>query len=82
MMRETYRPHSLLPGTPEDAIWLLRKCWQLGDTMRIAEWLGLEYIPPTVPQDMDLDDEWLFMIADARKWIDDIYRRLYEPTPA
>jgi hypothetical protein len=50
--------------------------------MRIAEWLGLEYIPATAPQGVDLDDEWRFMIADARKWIDDIYRRLYEPAPA
>jgi hypothetical protein len=49
--------------------------------MRICEWLGLEYIPPRPPPGMDLDDEWLLMVEHARKWIEDIYRRLYEQEP-
>ncbi|HWF70869.1 MAG TPA: hypothetical protein VG187_15155 [Mycobacterium sp.] len=44
----------------------------------MAEWLGLEYVPPTPPSGMDLSDEWRFMVEHARKWIEDIYRRLYE----
>jgi hypothetical protein len=82
MIRENYRSYGLLPGVPEDALYLLRRAWKCGETMRIAEWLGLEYIPPTAPEGMDLSDEWAFHVAHARTWIDDIYRRLYEQPPA
>lgn len=82
MSHTNHGKRGLLPGCRADAIWLLRKCWQVGDTMRISEWLGLEYIPPTPPEGMDLTDEWRFMVEHARKWIDDIYHRLYEPVPA
>jgi hypothetical protein len=66
------------PGTIAVAVGRLRRCWQAGDATRVAEWLGLEYVPPTPPSGMDLSDEWRFMVEHARKWIEDIYRRLYE----
>ena len=76
-----YKKYRLLPGSRADAVWLLRRAWQVGETMRICEWLGLEYIPPTPPPGMDLDDEWRFMVEHARRWIEDIYRRLYGQEP-
>jgi hypothetical protein len=69
------------PLSRENAVRRLQRCWRAGDTMRICEWLGLEYIPPTPSPGMDLDDEWRFMIEHARRWIEDIYRRLYKQEP-
>ncbi|AFJ35479.1 MULTISPECIES: hypothetical protein [Mycobacterium] len=82
MSDNPYRKYSLLPYTRDKAIAMLRRCWQVGDTLAVAEWLGVEYIPPTPPEGMDLSDEWRYMVEDARKWLDDIYHRLYEPVHA
>jgi hypothetical protein len=77
-----HEKYTLLPNSRADAVWLLRRAWQVGDTMRICELLGVEYIPPMPSPDMDLDDEWRFMVEHARRWIEDIYRRLYEQEPS
>lgn len=82
-MRHTdYSKYSLLPGSREAAIWTLKRAWQLGDTDRVSEWLGIKYIPTPPPPGLDLDEEWAFAVADVRRWIEDIYHRLYEPVHA
>lgn len=68
--------------TKERALWTLKKAWQVGDTALITEWLAIEYIPTLPPPGLDLDEEWAFAVADVRKWIDDIYHRLYERVSA
>lgn len=66
----------------QDRIRFIKHCWHIGDTLHLERWLGIEYVPPTPPEGMDLDDEWRFMVEHAREWIIGIYRRLYEPAPA
>ena len=65
-----------------DRVLLWPYFWKIGDPTPIAEWLGIEYIPPTISDDMDLDDELELIVHHARKWITAVHQRLYEPVAA
>jgi len=54
--------------------WLAR----MGDPYPIAERLGIEYIPPTLPEGTDLSDEWKQHHLHAARWIRATYERIYE----
>ena len=75
------RRHWELNVPREDRIQLFKLFWRLGDPSPIAEWLGIEYIPPSLREGLDLDDELRLTIEHARRWIANVYRRLYEPVP-
>lgn len=66
----------------QDRIAFITYFWRIGDPAPIAEWLGIQYVPPTIPEDMDLDDQLAVTIGHAREWILGVYRRLYEPVNA
>jgi hypothetical protein len=51
---------------------------RIGDPSPIAEWLGIEYIPPSLPEGLDLDEEWEQHRLHAARWIRATYERLYE----
>lgn len=65
-----------------DRTLLFRYFWDIGDPTPIAEWLGIEYIPPAIPEGMNLDDELRLIVQHAREWISSVHRRLYEPATA
>jgi hypothetical protein len=66
-------------ATHEDRIQLLRFFWKIGDPSPIAEWLGIKYVPPLLPDDLDLNDELRLTVEHARMWIADVHKRLYAP---
>jgi hypothetical protein len=80
MLKEYWTARSAM--SLQDRTLFFKFFWRIGDPLPIAEWLGIEYVPPTIAQDMDLDDELALLVNHARKWIANLYRRLYEPVPA
>jgi hypothetical protein len=57
--------------------WLAR----MGDPYPIAKWLGIDYISPVLPDDLDLSEEWKQHRIHAARWIRDTYERIYEQVP-
>lgn len=66
----------------QDRLTFFKYFWQIGDPTPIAEWLGVEYIPPSLPEGLDLSEEWRLNVEHARRWIADTFLRVYEPVPA
>lgn len=80
MLKEYWTARSGM--SQQDRTWFFKFFWRIGDPLPIAGWLGVEYVPPTIPDDMDLDDQLAVTIDHAREWIVGVYRRLYEPVNA
>jgi hypothetical protein len=77
--RYTARMEEALTGTDRRD---RKRCFQylarMGDPSPIAEWLGIEYIPPLLPEGLDLSEEWEQHRIHAACWIGDAYERIYE----
>lgn len=65
-----------LHGLAEDQAWtnLLRNCWRIGDAYAASQLTDIPYIPKAIPEGLDLEQELAFIIADARFYIEYVYR--------
>lgn len=67
-------------GTPQlqcQYVGFLKRHWQIGDAKPVAKWLGLTYVPTTAPTGLDAEQYLAFLVADARDWINRVYKRIY-----
>jgi hypothetical protein len=77
--RYTARMEEALTGTDRrDRLRCFQYLARMGDPSPIAEWLGIEYIPPSLPEGLDLSEEWEQHCIHAAHWIRDTYERIYE----
>ena len=77
--RYMQRMEEALTGTDRrDRLLCFRYLARTGDPYPIAEWLGIDYIPPSLPKGLDLSEEWEQQRIHATRWIRDTYERIYE----
>lgn len=65
-------------GSIQDRKRVFQYYAKIGDPSPVAEWLGTKYVPPTLPEGLDLDGEWQQHHIHAARWIKSIYERIYE----
>lgn len=53
----------------DEAMANLRNCWRVGDTALVEHVTGNRYIPPAIPEWLNLDDQLRLTIEYARLWI-------------
>jgi hypothetical protein len=67
---------------PEAEVVLLREYWRIGDALAAARYAREPYPTPVIPDGLDLDQQLVFLVGDARQYIAGVYRSKSESQPA